>query len=43
MFDISRYLHDLDVDYDDAELRALPCGCGPRKLVFKYRIPKPSV
>lgn len=25
------------------ELRVLPCGCGPRKLVFKYRIPKPSV
>ena len=25
------------------ELRVLPCGCGPRKLVVKYRIPKPSV
>lgn len=25
MFDISRYLHDLDVDYDDAEL-ATDCG-----------------
>lgn len=27
----------------DAELRVLPSGCGPRKLVVKYRIPKPSV
>lgn len=31
------------VEAIEDELRVLPCGCGPRKLVFKYRIPKPSV